>query len=210
VSVLVQGEPVVLTDANGDYAFNGLVPGSYSVAELVSAGSVQTYDLNPSGLALMDLNSAGSSNASGFIEFNGLLYFSADGNDGAGRELWSYDGETATRVADINPGSGDAIPSRFAVYNDALYFRAFTPSNGTELWRYDGSSVTRISDINSGAGSSTLGELLVFKDELVFSARGASGQELYSYDGNCGVTMALPPRWWQKSIRARDPPRRWN
>lgn len=56
---------------------------------------------------VLDLYSGSSSSTPSYMTpFNGKLYFGADANDGHGRELWSYDGTTATLAADIRSGSG--------------------------------------------------------------------------------------------------------
>ena len=69
--------------------------------------------------------------------YNGALYFQADGGDGAGRELWKYDGVSASRVADIWSGPEESVPTNLAVYNGALYFSAFDGDNTVrEMWRY--------------------------------------------------------------------------
>ena len=51
--------------------------------------------------------------------FNGELYFSANGNDGSGYELWKFNGTATTRVSDINK-SGDSFPSFLTAYNKKL------------------------------------------------------------------------------------------
>ena len=71
------------------------------------------------------------------IVYNNKLYFQADGGDGAGVELWSYDGVTASRVTDIYSGASSSNPSHMAVYNNVLYFRADGGDGaGYELWSY--------------------------------------------------------------------------
>jgi len=69
--------------------------------------------------------------------YHDKLYFQADGQDGAGLELWSYDGVTTSRVADIYSGSLGSYPTYLAVYNDVLYFRVDGGDGaGYELWSY--------------------------------------------------------------------------
>jgi ELWxxDGT repeat protein len=137
-----------------------------------------------------DINAgAGDSTPSYLAVFNGILYFRADGNDGAGGELWKYDitTKTATRVADINVGSGGSEPAFLTPFHDALYFRANgNDGGGTELWRFNGSAAGRLTDINSGAGDSNPSHLAVYKDNLYFSANGndGAGTELWRTDGN--------------------------
>ncbi|NOS68464.1 MAG: hypothetical protein HOP33_00850, partial [Verrucomicrobia bacterium] len=201
VLLMTRGEPVTLTDTNGAYAFNGLVPATYTVAELIPASSTQTYDLGTSPVSPVDINpGAGSGSPTGFVLFNNRLYFGADGGDGAGFELWSYDGKTVSRVADIEPGAGSSGPYGLTVFNNALHFGATTTAAGTELWRYDGVSVTQVPDINSGVGSSFPTGMFVFNNLLVFNATGGFGSELYWYDGtnmtftdiNLGPTSSAP------------------
>lgn len=120
----------------------------------------------------------------GFIVYRGNLYFSAD--DGThGVELWMYDGDTTTLVADINPSSSaSSEPSDFAIYNDKLYFAAHNGTNGRELMVYDGSSVTLAQDIYVGSSSSSPSHLIVFQGQLYFQAtNGSNGFELWRYNG---------------------------
>jgi len=79
---------------------------------------------------------AGDSAPTFMTEFNGALYFGANGNDSTGFELWKYDGTTASRAADINR-SGDANPAYLAVFNNELYFQARGgDGTGIELWKF--------------------------------------------------------------------------
>jgi ELWxxDGT repeat protein len=72
-----------------------------------------------------DINpGVGNANPAYLTVLNGILYFSANANDGFGTELWKYDGTTASRVADINVGAGDSAPSYLTVFNGELYFSA--------------------------------------------------------------------------------------
>ncbi len=75
--------------------------------------------------------------------YNNQLYFQADGSDGAGFELWSYDGvNPASRVADIYSGNSSSYPSHLVEFNNILYFRADGGDGaGYELWSYYDDSV---------------------------------------------------------------------
>jgi len=134
-----------------------------------------------------DINSGpGQSRPAFLAEYNGVLYFQADGGDGAGNELWKYDGTAASRVADINNGANGSNPAYLTVYNGALYFGALSSDGtGNELWKYDGTAATRVADIWNGAESSTPGSLIVLNNVLYFSANGndGAGLELWKYDG---------------------------
>src|SRR5688572_33310247 len=56
-------------------------------------------------------------------EYNGLLYFRGSNPPGGlDAELWSSDGTTAQRAADVNPGGVGSSPSYLAVFNNKLYF----------------------------------------------------------------------------------------
>ena len=63
------------------------------------------------------------------VIFDNALYFSAD--DGVhGIEIWKYDGNRASLVADINPGIQESSPQDLTVFNHALYFGAFDGVHG--------------------------------------------------------------------------------
>ncbi len=117
--------------------------------------------------------------------FNNALYFSADGNDGAGTELWRFDGTSVARAADINVGAAPSIPTYLAVFGNALYFSANGDASGIELWRFDGTSATRVADIFEGVGNSNPAYLTVYNNELYFQATGNdnAGAELWKFTG---------------------------
>ena len=167
------------------------------------AGTVRVKDIN---LTLQGGLPAGSF-PSDFTVFNNALYFSA--YDGVtGDELWKSDGTEAgtVRVKDIDPRVGfsgplGSLPSRFRVFNNALYFSASDGVNGTELWKTDGTEAgtVLVKDINPGVvvfsqpfpnSSIPLG-LTVFNNALYFQAEGAAGTELWTSDGTEAGTMLV-------------------
>lgn len=74
-----------------------------------------------------------------FTRFKGELYFAADGNDGAGTELWRTDGTAAgtVRLTDLVSGSGHAYPQNMTFHAGHLYFTA-SADGGGGLFRTDG------------------------------------------------------------------------
>ncbi len=96
---------------------------------------------------LVDINpNSTSSLPDDFIEWNGVLYFTAI-NHNFGFELFSYDGTTVTLETDIAPGPLNGLPNstsftptpRFIVYNNNLYFAASTGTpNEMGLYKFDG------------------------------------------------------------------------
>lgn len=129
-----------------------------------------------------DINSSGGSDPRNLTVYDGRLYFTADdGNDGA--ELWQYDGTDASQAADIRPGSEGALPTDFAVYDGQLYFRA-DGGDGRKLWRYDSSTLVAEQPQFSNNLRSGPEEKIAFDGNLYFRADdGASGRELWKYDG---------------------------
>ncbi len=117
-----------------------------------------------------------------FAKLGGFLYFAA--NDGVnGNELWRTDGtETGTTLfADINPGSGDSLPTSLTVIDGVLYFSA-SDGGGTEPYSSDGVTVTLLGDINpDGASAPTL--FTKAGNRVFFSANdGPNGAELWAID----------------------------
>jgi len=129
-----------------------------------------------------------------------MLYFNADGSDGAGRELWKYDGSDFSRVVDIYSGPTGSDPRYLTVYNNELYFSADgNDGAGYELWKYNGTSASRVSNIAAGWRDSSPASLAVYNDKLFFSATdGSLGHELWMYDGaNVSMVEDLYP--WSES-----------
>lgn len=92
--------------------------------------------------------------ADGFVEFNGMLFFSAT-TDGYGHEIWVSDGTSAntTLLKDINKGEGDGfsgiLNAKSAILNNELYFFATDEEYGTELWKTDGTTDGTVRVTNS-------------------------------------------------------------
>lgn len=105
--------------------------------------------------------------------YNGDLVFNAEGAVGV-NEFWVYDGTDATMI-EINP-SGGSYPGSFTVFNELLYFGAYTPALGTELYQFDGTDVSLVADINPTGGSNAE-DLFVVGPHLYLRAQNFSGAE---------------------------------
>lgn len=127
-----------------------------------------------------------SSSPAHFCIFNGPMYFSANGGNGYGRELWVYDGSNKPKMAkDIRIGSASSDPRYLVVFRNRLFFSADGGgSRGRELWSFEGSSL-RMVEIRSGSAGSDPQYLTSFNGKLYFSAEGSDGlgRELWVYDG---------------------------
>jgi ELWxxDGT repeat protein len=130
------------------------------------------------------------------VAYAGYLYFGANGNDGAGRELWMYDPSAgASRVVDIYPGVSSSYPYYLTVYDNSLYFGANgNDGTGRELWRYTtAGGATRLTDTCFGAIGSDPIHLEVYAGELYFAADGCDGAgvELWKYNSTSGVAQRV-------------------
>jgi len=115
----------------------------------------------------------------------------------SGNELWTSDGSDlgTYRVVDVEPGSGDSDPQYFTVFDELLYFTAFTTVNGVELMRTDGtaSGTTIVEDVSPGAEGSVPKYLTVAPSVGSFHRNGLNifmqanggyyGNELWVSDG---------------------------
>ena len=131
------------------------------------------------------------------VAFMDGLLVSAIG-EGAGRELWRVQGETAT-LHDLNPGAPSSDPRDFSVWGESVYFRAHDAVHGAELWSMDKEGVCGVRvDIEPGGASSSPGELTPMGGALYFAATtGAHGRELWRSDGTTLGTFQLKDIWPQ-------------
>ncbi|MBD1849440.1 ELWxxDGT repeat protein [Leptolyngbya sp. FACHB-711] len=141
-----------------------------------------------------DINPAGPSSPSNFVNLNGTLYFIAD--DGTGKSLWRTKTETTNGQTAITAEKVSTVNSKFNGVTDIknltvvgqgtaarLYFVA-TQNNDTEVWFSDGTAAgTGFFDVNS-TGSSTPGQLTNINGRLFFIAStNERGAELWSFSG---------------------------
>jgi autotransporter-associated beta strand protein/ELWxxDGT repeat protein len=140
------------------------------------------------GVSLQGINlSTGSANygPSRLTDFSGTVYFSGT-SPATGEELFKVSTPPAgpqvvDLVRDINPGSGDSTPFRFAVAGTNLFFPAY---NGTafNLWRTYSGGTEKVNDpigvtIPTSTSFAAIGSL------LYFVGVSASGKGIFSSDG---------------------------
>lgn len=126
-------------------------------------------------------------------------YFVFEVNSPLGVELWKCDGtqEGTMLIKDINPSSGSSVSefTQFAVFNDKVYFDAYTVANGTELWVTDGteSGTVLVKDIFPGNENSNIFKLTATSNYLIFSASNGSYSynTLWKSDGTTSGTLEL-------------------
>ena len=103
---------------------------------------------------------------------------------GAGAELWTFDGLTATLLKDIAPNGG-SNPADFVSNGKETFFTAQGDA-GRELWVTDGTSpgTRMIKDLLPGPATSKPDAGVFHNGELIFSAdNGVVGHELWATDG---------------------------
>jgi ELWxxDGT repeat protein len=161
----------------------------YDLWRYTGSGSPELVD------DLLEGAADGSMTYGPLVVLNGALYFTATSTT-YGSELWRYDGAVASRLSDINPGSGHSGVRELTVAGSVLYFAANDGAEN-ELWRFDGTSVSLAADTDEeldGADTQSGGsypmELCSWAGDLYFTAKTDTyGMELYRYDGT-SVTNA--------------------
>jgi ELWxxDGT repeat protein len=137
---------------------------------------------------------AGDSNPEPLGQAGWNFYFAATASE-KGRELWKWDGTTATLVKDINP-AGDSNPSDLCYANGLVYFAASTAADGRELWVTDGTGpgTHMVQDLRGGSGSSNPTHLVKAGNQLYFQA-----------DGNAGLSFPIGPELWALDLPPAPP-----
>lgn len=145
-----------------------------------------------------DINDAyESSNPTKFIEFNGIVYFTATSGNQFGNELFRTDGTDSGTymIKDINDGPSSSSIDNFTIGDNVLFFTANDGINGTELWRTDGTDTGTymVKNINPSGASSPI-DLIYFpsKKSILFSANdGTNDIELWVSDGTENGTYLI-------------------
>ncbi len=124
---------------------------------------------------------------------NGYVFFGRDADalpiDSKGTEPWIVAGDSAQRVADVNPGQAGSFQFscdslNAVVFNGELYFTAYTPTTGLEVWVTNGASARILDDIVVGPDDAEPCSFREFDGELYFGAKTPSGPELWKTDGS--------------------------
>lgn len=140
-----------------------------------------------------------SANPRKFTAYNNQLYFTAFGSSasGIGEELYVTNGTTAGTqlVSNINPGFGaSSTPQNLTVFNNELYFSAYTNTLGRELYKTNGTTVTLVKDIAVGADDGIENTAFIeLNGFLYFFAREVAGlgYDLWRTDGTTNGTVKM-------------------
>ncbi|MFO0958327.1 MAG: hypothetical protein U0800_13010 [Isosphaeraceae bacterium] len=115
-----------LASTGSALVFNGLVNGSPVLWVTGASGAA----------GLVTLGGQTVANPGQPVSVGGNAYFAADGP--GGRELYRFDGNTASLLRDINPGAGGSNPSDLTAVGSTLVFLANNGVDGVEPWISDG------------------------------------------------------------------------
>ena len=129
-----------------------------------------------------------------FIEFGGLMYFTAS-TQATGGELWRTDGTPAGTFLfkDIVPGPTSSRPVNCTVVGTTMFFNALDPATGEELWKTDGTpgGTVLVKDLYAGTGSSSPNYLTALNDKVFFACFNPGGSRLCVSDGTLDHTGPL-------------------
>jgi ELWxxDGT repeat protein len=122
-------------------------------------------------------------------EANNLLYFTATSS--AGRGIYSTNGSTFTRLADVNSSA-----TRLGWDTSKAFFSVSDATNGGELWVADftANTFSLVKDILPGSGSALSGDIGAFmvNGKLVFKAyTTATQQNLFVSNGTNNGTVKI-------------------
>ncbi len=170
-------------------ADNGAIPHVGTELAFTDGTSAGTY--------LLDINVGAASSAPVILgQANDLLYFTAETDDYSlkSKGIYSTDGTTFTRLADIN-GSASLLGWNAS----KAFFKVSDTAHGAELWAADLTATggfALVKDILPGSGSA-LAEVYETKpvmvgDKLIFNAyTSATQQNLFMSDGTNAGTLQL-------------------
>jgi ELWxxDGT repeat protein len=159
-----------------------------------AAGTVLVKDINPG---------ATGSFPDHFQVMGDRMFFTAD--DGVvGRELWITDGtpDGTILLADIRSGASSAFEdwfltldfSDFYVFQNQLFFRAYTGTDGLELYKSDGTPAGTglLKSIGYASNDGCQGDFAEMNGELYFAGFSTShGGQIWKTDGTVNGTIEV-------------------
>lgn len=170
----------------------------YFQAESNSSG-VELYSTDGFSVSsVSDINPGETSSHPGmFTEFDGSLFFSANGPNGP--SVFKVNGESIVELSGINPTNPtehDSPPMIIAPFASSLYFAA----SGT-LYRTNGESVSQVGELHDGQLTAlNLPLYAEYRDELYFVSYGTGGfgqnSVLFKTDGNSATELSGYPSSW--------------
>jgi uncharacterized repeat protein (TIGR02059 family) len=183
--------PSSFTKFGTKVAFSAVVSGWVKGADTFSVGrELVMTDGTTAGTNVIDIYTGGSySNPEIIGEANNLLYFTATSS--AGRGIYSTNGSTFTRLADVNSSA-----TRLGWDTSKAFFSVSDSSNGGELWVADFTvnTFSLVKDILPGSGSALSGDIGAFmvNGKLVFKAyTSATQQNLFVSNGTNNGTVKI-------------------
>jgi ELWxxDGT repeat protein len=109
---------------------------------------------------------------------------------GIGGGLWQTDGQTTSRIAEINPAGQPFTRWGNDSGGQRVFMEAETKTQGWELWTSDGKTAQSLGDLNPGLASSAP-QILGGKKDLLFLARTPKGHELFATRGTIATTRSV-------------------
>jgi len=186
----------ILTENYGSN--NGSNPASFTVcndkvfflADTWRGRQLFVSDGTPNGTLIVKEVPGATSIGGNFISFKNRIFFNYSDHLYNNNELWWSDGtESGTGVfKDISDAYGGSEPSDFVVFNNKLYFSAYSDSTGREMYVTDGNSenTSLFADINRKPGEGSYpSQFQELDSKLYFTAAdSAHGTELWCTDGD--------------------------
>ncbi|MDH5716466.1 MAG: hypothetical protein OEZ22_02385 [Spirochaetia bacterium] len=177
-----------LTVVNNNLFFSGYTDANgYElwISDGTADGTVMVKNICDDSLGYCDGNPYNMTSA------NGNLFFTAY-TDANGYELWKSDGtELGTvmvkNICDDSLGTCGGQPDYITVFNNKVFFSAYSDPNGIELWESDGTEggTVMVKSIGSPA------YITAVNNTLYFSASDANGTELWKSDGTADGTVLV-------------------
>lgn len=154
---------------NGKLYFFATNTGSNSQNSLWQTDGTAANTINVSNVKFSDF---GDPSKKSVIVYNNELYFS--GYENLGFELYKFNdvSNTTSLVKDLSPGTNGANPRHFAIFNNELFFSAYTPSLGgaRHICKTNGTTLGTTDVIDSSLFSNNPNGLIVVNDKLIYVA----------------------------------------